>query len=247
MRVKSAYRQKSREIPATPEIKVDGQQPESAVAMTIDDADGDPAVSGAIRATDDADASKYALLQQIEQLRQSEELQRQHQAALQQHQQAAATMAAMSHKDRIALWRQQGITESEAKFLEHHPEHVDHPQLSALAAQEAMQQGHARDSEAYFRAAEVNFKRYMAHMKQQTPEFFAPAPAPEPSAPSPASYTSAPVSREVPTGGLREPNPNSVRLSRDELAVAQASGISPAEYARHKIRMEREKRTGQRQ
>jgi hypothetical protein len=48
-------------------------------------------------------------------------------------------------------------------------------------------------------------------------------------------------------GGYREPSPRSVKLSPAEQQIAAASGISDIEYARHKLRMEREKRSGERQ
>ena len=101
------------------------------------------------------------------------------------------------------------------------------------------------------------FHKQLARMQEQaenpamqkTPAFFShrqPPPAPAPR--TAASYVSAPVSRDVP-GPDRERygNPSRVTLSVDELQIAKASGISPAEYARHKLRLEAEKRAGGRQ
>ena len=193
-----------------------------------------------------ADQAKFALLKQIESLRQSEAAQRQHHAA-----QMAQHAHPISHEEKIALWRSQGLSNKEAEWLNNHPEAVQFPQVTNIATSEALQAGHERDSDGYFKAIEQGFDRHMKQLRAQaaaqpTPEFFQP---PEPSAasvPSPASYVSAPVSRgEV--GGYREPSPSQVRLSADELEIAKASKISPVDYARNKQRLEREKRTGQRQ
>ena len=78
----------------------------------------------------------------------------------------------------------------------------------------------------------------------QIPTFFQPPPAPE--QPGPASYVSAPVSRGA-VGGYREPSPSQVKLSPDELQIAAASGISATEYAKNKLRLAREKASGERQ
>ena len=57
---------------------------------------------------------------------------------------------------------------------------------------------------------------------------------------------SAPVSRgEV--GGYREPSPSQVRLTLEQKEIARASGISETAYARNLLRLEREKRSGERQ
>lgn len=57
---------------------------------------------------------------------------------------------------------------------------------------------------------------------------------------------SAPVSRgEV--GGYREPSPSQVRLTVEQKQIAAASGISDVQYAKNLLRLEREKRSGERQ
>lgn len=250
MRLKTAYR-KSHKIPAEeipepniPEIKIDGQKPEAEVGISGEtEAEPEDVAAAAIGAATEADQAKYALVKQIEALRQSEELQRRQQMAM-------AAQRPMSRDDRLEMWKAQGLSDKEANFLRDNPEMIDFPQVASHAAAEAMQAGHERDSEGYFKATEANFDRHMKQLKAQaaaqpTPQFFQPPPPPQPR--TEASFVSAPVSRTAPAGGYREPSPSSVRLSPDELQIAANSGISPTEYARHKLRMEREKRMGIRQ
>lgn len=56
----------------------------------------------------------------------------------------------------------------------------------------------------------------------------------------------APVSRRE-AGGAREPSPRSVRLSALEQEIARGLKISDVEYAQGKLRLAREKATGERQ
>jgi hypothetical protein len=246
MRLKSAYREKSREISAEeipkPEIKTDGAESDvTAVRIEAPESEDDPIVA-VIGAVTEADASKYALLRQIESLRQSEELQRQHHAAM------MAAQRPMTRDDRLEVWKAQGLSEKGAAFLSENPQMIDFAHVSAYAANEIMQSGIERDTPEYFEATRKNFEQAAAQAAQATaqamPKIFRSTPAPEPA--GPPSYVSAPVSRgEV--GSYREPLPSQVKLSPEELQIATASGISPAEYARNKIRLAREKRTGQRQ
>ena len=261
-RTKTRYREIKSDIPPveeTPEpnipaVEIDGEKVEPVVAASIEaPAEVEPSntVAHAIEAAATADDAALALKRQVEALRQSEELQRQH----------AAYMAAQrppTREEKLALWKQQGgMHEAELKFLEANPELIDFPQLTAFAANEAAQQGHERGSEAHMEKTKAIFHEHLARMQEQaenpalqpTPEFFRPPPPPPAPAPrSPAQYVSAPVSRDVP-GPDRERygNPSKVTLSVDELQIAKASGISPAEYARHKLRLEAEKRAGGRQ
>jgi hypothetical protein len=123
--------------------------------------------------------------------------------------------------------------------------------------------GVARDLPDFNRIMETHFDALMQRAEAQmqaaaaqltptaepTPAFFEPPPSPPEPAPPPenrAHIVSAPVSRRD-AGGYREPSPSSVRLTPAELEVARSAGISTTEYARHKLRMEREKRSGERQ
>jgi hypothetical protein len=58
---------------------------------------------------------------------------------------------------------------------------------------------------------------------------------------------SAPVSREVPSSIPKPVNRNRVELSVEEQQIAAASGISAVEYAKHKLRLLKEKAEGTRQ
>lgn len=254
MRTKSAYREKSNEIPAPniPAIKIDGEQPEATVGMAAhipaEDGAVDIAVASAEQAATDADAAKLALVRQIEALKQSEQLQRQRHAAM-------AHAQRPTHDQLLQHWRaNNNMSEADENFLRENPAMIDNSQLAALAATEAAQQGHARDTDAHRQATKAIFDQRLAHLQaqaransapQEPPKFFKPAPPPAP--PDRAAMYSAPVSREVPTGAYREPSPSSVTLSQDQLAIAAASGISPVEYARNLLKLEAQKRRGERQ
>ena len=126
---------------------------------------------------------------------------------------------------------------------------MDFPQIASLAANEALSAGVEKDSHEYWKAIEEGFDKHMAALKAQAiPKFFEPLPSPPPPAPrGPAHFVSAPVSKTVPDGSLREWNPSQVRLSAEEVEHARVSGISATEYARQKLRLAREKAAGLRQ
>ena len=86
-----------------------------------------------------------------------------------------------------------------------------------------------------------------AEAQQPTPEFFRPPPPPlpQPQAQTRAALTSAPVSREVPSGNRIPSIPSRINLSAEERQIAAASGISDKQYAENKIRMMRMKQTGE--
>ena len=90
-------------------------------------------------------------------------------------------------------------------------------------------------------------RQMQAEAAATAPEFFKPPPPKQPVQPSRSAYMSAPVSREVPDGIPRELKPSQVRLSPEEVEAARLSGISTVAYARNKLRLLREKASGQRQ
>jgi hypothetical protein len=163
----------------------------------------------------------------------------------------------VTREQKLASWKSQGLSESEERFLIANPELIDAPELTAFAANEAAQQGHARGSEEFMQATKENFHRHLAQAQAQqtdpamtpTPKFFEPPP-PKPMRQQ-AVPVSAPVSRELPSAippsERYVEDPRRVTLSVDEKAIAKASGITETEYARQKIRLEREKREGIRQ
>lgn len=202
------------------------------------------AVEEALQTAVEADEAAAALKRQIEAIHEAEALQRQ---------QAGQMMAAqrpLTREQKLDFWRQQGLTDEETKFLQANPEMIDNSAVTNHAAALALQEGHERDSESYFAAVKNNFDEHMQQMQAQAaataPEFWRP-PAPRASAPPSSAYVSAPVSREVPTGGERQLTPSQVRLSAEEQEIARASGISLRTYAENKIRLMKEKASGQRQ
>jgi hypothetical protein len=239
MRTKSKYREiqpdnSAQNIPAEKELPatVVSARPEGpAVAVTVDP-------PSPVNATG-------ALKAQLEALKQSEELHRQRQAQ-------ALQPPPVTREQRLALWKQQGLSEAEMDFLRQNPQMIDFPQITSQAASEAMQAGHQRDSDSFREAMTVAFDNHLKRLAQQataeqpTPEFFQPPPPPKP--PTRSNIVSAPVSREVPSGRPREENnPNRMTLSAEEMQIARASGISATDYARGKLRLQREKAAGERQ
>ena len=187
---------------------------------------------------DDATA---ALQRQIEELRQSEQVQRQQAAIVQQPQ-------PVTREQKLALWRQSGLSEEEAHFLQQNPEMIDHPQLTGFAVRQAQQAGHQRGTDAFSdvvkKIFDQEFNRLQGHedhpVMQQTPKFFQPPPPPAP--PKESHFVSAPVSREVP--GVTRPR-GKVTLSRQEQEAARISGLTLEEYAREKARYQDMRETGE--
>ncbi len=144
------------------------------------------------------------------------------------------------------------MPERDLKFLGDHPEMIDHDAITTAASNDVIAAGIKYDSPDYPHAVKKAFDTRMRHLQAQgaaqAPEFFRPPPIKEKSVPDAAYYTSAPVSRgPVGGGGSYQPsNPRQVRLSPEEKAIAQASGISEIEYARNKIRLQQEKARGER-
>jgi hypothetical protein len=221
------------EIPTSEKIKVDGEPSADAVVVRHE-SDAPPDV-----AVDEATAR---LQRQIEELRRSEELQRQ-----------AATMPQRppSREEKLAAWRAQGMSAEDERALTERPEMIDYPRLTAVAAHEAAQH-HERGTDRHRQATREIFDQHLAHLQAQVqspaeppPQSFRPPPPPEP--PSPASYVSAPVSRGEAGGYLREPSPSSVRLTPEQREAAALAGITDVEYAKNLIRMRKEIASGDRQ
>src|SRR5262245_39992895 len=252
-RLKSAYREKPQpELspePNIPEVKIDGVEakPDMAVALDISpEQEQAPAVAEALQKVTEADEAANALRKQISELRRVEELQ--------QMQRQIANIHLLPLDQKIEIWKANGLSDVEADFIREHPHIADHPRLSNYFEQKALDDGHERDSPEYFAAVKSNFEEQMRQMQAQAaqtaPEYFRPpAPKSQPASPRASAMNySAPVSREAPTSGPRiETNPSQVRLSAEEVEIAKASGISLTEYARQKLRLEAEKRSGIRQ
>ena len=239
MGLKTAYRNNSHA--QSPAEKIAERIAEEIPASEKADAVKPPneAVAEAIAKASTADEATARLQRQLHELQRAEQFQRQ----------AAMQNRPLSHNEKLASWKAAGMSDQDYTFLAENPDMVAHDRLTAAAAHQAAQEGHARDSDAHRKRTRQLFNEHFVKMQSgepappaPEPEFFRPPPPPEPR--SAAAYVSAPVSRgEV--GGYREPSPSSVKLSPDEREIARASGISETEYARNKIAMMRKQRTGE--
>ena len=138
--------------------------------------------------------------------------------------------------------------------MEQNPELIDRPDLTSQAAGAAFAAGLQRGTDDFNNAVKANFDTTLRRDEAQanpamqaTPQFFEPPPQPASSRPDRASIYSAPVSRQVPGTGYREPSPRQVKLSPIEQEIARGLKISDVEYAQGKLRLAREKATGERQ
>jgi hypothetical protein len=204
MGLKSAYREKPvkvipEQIPATEKFTTEPV----ADAIIRHEADKPPDVA--------ADEATLRLQRQIQELKQSEELQRQ----------AAAAQPQVSPE-----WR---------AFLEANPRLQQNFHLAYAAASQAHNEGHQVNSRAQMERTLELVDQHLRQMHREapTPEFFAPPPPPSPE-PDRSSHYSAPVSREVHSGNgtRRELSPSQVRLSPQQREAAAMAGISEVEYAK---------------
>jgi hypothetical protein len=252
VKTKTAYRLPKNTPAEEPADIPEEIQPSASTTINFNTDKSDPveATVAAIEPVAPADEATLALQKQLADLKKSEALQREF--AQRVAAQRAAQMAAQppTREQKLEMWRQQGMSPADEKLLIENPQMIDFHDLTAVAAAQAAEQGHERDSEGHRAATLEAFHRLQGQQAQEqaaqpTPAFFAPKPAPSPAAPGPASFVSAPVSRTVP--GYREPNPRSVRLSPEEQQIAAASGISDAAYAKLKLKMLRERAAGERE
>ena len=256
MKTKTAYRPKNIpvETPA-PSVPVDDEriQPSATTRIEFTNNKTDPAV--AVVSADEypqPDEATLALQKQLADLRKSEQMQREfatHVAVQRAAQAAPAPTLPAEPEDRIALWRQQGLTPGDADFLAAHLELAAEPDLTRLASDEAAQH-HERDTDAHRAATLEAFHRLQGQQAQARPVdpagfFEPPEPARSPARAEPSAMYSAPVSRTTSPGGYREPSPRQIRLTSEEAAMAAASGISETEYARQKLRLLKAKASGE--
>ena len=183
-----------------------------------------------------------ALQRQIDELTKSEALRRQQQAVMQQPQPP-------TREQKLALWRQTGMSDGEAHFLSQHPAMIDNSDMTAFAVNQANLAGHQRGTDAHYEAVKKIFDENFSGQQgqtespvmQQTPKFF--RPSPPPAAPKPSNFVSAPVSREVPTGSGRPRG--QVKLTPSEVEAARISGITLEQYAKEKLKYEGMKASGE--
>ena len=262
MKTKSAYRL-PKNIPAEepsnipPAREEEPPQPSETTRVEFTNGANKVEPSVAIVSADEypqPDEASEALKKQLAHLQASEQAQREFatQVAAQRAAQMAAPAPTLPAEPaaRIALWRQHGLTEDDAAFLEANPELVAEPHLCRLASDEAALH-HQRDSDAHRAATLEAFHRLQGQQAQAQPAvadpagFFEPPPraAPSPAAPDRSAIVSAPVSRRE-AGGPRELSPRQVKLSPIEQEIARNLGLSDVAYAEGKIRMMRAKANG---
>ena len=255
MKIKTAYRTNSQaqfpaekiaeEIPPSEKIDINGEPATDAVVVhREDDEPPNVAVTEAMANSAKADEATLRLQHQLAQLQHGEQLQRQAMMTPQQP---------MSRGQLLQAWKRGGMSEAEERFLAEHPAMIDHHQLTAVAAHQAVQQGHERGTDAHRQATKEIFDQHLARAQaaanpapapQPTPEFFKPPPPPAP--PEASSMYSATVSRGEVGNYHREPSPSQVRLSPEEKQIAAISGITDLEYAKNKLRLAREAASGER-
>jgi hypothetical protein len=231
VRTKTAYRSKESSTPETsqpitPSIETNGEAP-AATVVTHNAEPGTPvneAVREALNKASVADAAAEALKGQLETLKRGEAMQRQH--------------AEMHLK----------VAEAEHAFLQAHPELMQHQQITQHAAGLAQQQGHVRGSAEFNEAVLRNFHQTLKELEQQVqepPPMYRPAPQPEPSERPRSDIVSAPVSREAPSAGDgSRASSRSITLSAEERHFARTIGLSEAQYAQQKMRLQQAKATG---
>lgn len=136
MRTKTKYREiKSENIPVEKELPVEAvTAPEApAIAVQVEPKQPEPIPAA------------EALKAQLEALKQSEELQRQHAAQIAQQ--------PVTREQTLDLWKRQGLSEAELRFLSAHPDMIDYPKITSQAAAEA-----ARRSDCWSPCHNADFK-----------------------------------------------------------------------------------------
>ena len=235
-RLKFKYRQEFKDggrvdLPSQNELPIEEPNetvsaPPEAPAPTLDEPPAlpeSPQPEPLNSAQQGADAT-LALQKQIDELKKSEEVQRQQaaivqlanerrQAWLAQTPGAKDHIPALGHIHRAAL--DGGLVDTSPEYFQ-----FMESQLAALQAQQP----------------EVN------PVMRPTPKFF--QPPPPPAEPKPANIVSAPVSRSVPTSDGRRPR-GRVTLSREEQEAARMSGLTLEEYAMQKRKYQDMRESGE--
>jgi hypothetical protein len=238
MGVRSRYKQQiaADEIPTFEKIKINGEPAEAVESPN-------PAVAIAVEKAAEADEATERLRKQLADLQHSEQLQRQH---------AAHVAVAQQQDQAINFWRHNGVSDTQLRFLLASPGALD--QLTNIAGNEAVQQGHQYGTAAHTEAAVRIFRDRLNTLEAQTastrptqlePSPHAPPPhRPPPPPPSPESERAALVSAPVSRGdiGSYSRNPSQVRLSPQQREAAALAGISETEYARQFQKLDAYKR-----
>jgi len=128
------------------------------------------------------------------------------------------------------------------QWLRSHPEYATDQRKNVklqAAHWDALDEGHAPFSTGYFESVE----KILGLQKDETPIEEQEVERPHTSESRKAPLVSAPVSREVPSGG-KPRSQKQVRLTEAEVDAARASGITEAEYARQKVKLQEAKANG---
>lgn len=144
MKLKTAYRPKKPEA-QPPELPVDLPTVETSTPEALDvsvlsvdiPSEGEPEIVAALQTSTQADEAAEALKRQIAAVHEAEQSQRQNNAQYV----PPEMQRPLSREEKLDLWRSQGLTAKEADFLREHPLMIDFPQVSAYAANEALQSG----------------------------------------------------------------------------------------------------------
>jgi len=270
MGLRSRYREKSADKNNTsentePEKSISAISPEGNVRVTRHESDEpvNEAVAEAMQQAAVADEAAARLKREVERTQLA------HAGAAQRYQPEPPPPAPApeplpsGREERLDYWkRHSGMNEATVSYLRQHPKMIDEPRLFLHAVNAAANAGYDPNSPAFGAEIKNIFDRIMGRLEAaQHPQPPAEAEIEEPPELTPhfpevsspeeraSAIVSAPVSREVPSAsGVRhQQSPSSVRLSPAQLDVARSAGISPAEYAKHLIRLEREKASGERQ
>jgi hypothetical protein len=158
-------------------------------------------------------------------------------------------------EDRIALWKQQGLSDRQAEYLRQNPAMIDRADLTGIATAMAHQQGFQPDTPEFLEITKTHFNGLRMHEEQAQLRTHAAPPAVEPmpefSMPSPrqermSAMVSAPVTREIPGSDYRiERKLSRITLSPQEKEIARLSGLTLEQYAEGKLDLMRRKEAGE--
>jgi hypothetical protein len=130
----------------------------------------------------------------------------------------------------------QGLSPQSAAWLRSHPDCITDDLQNAkvmVADKEAKRKGIPPDSSEYFAYIETQMGFRKADAETDDGDEVETKPEPKRMAPA------APVSRDGMRGSL---SPDKVRLSREQVEVAEALGMAPADYAKWLVKAERDKK-----
>jgi hypothetical protein len=206
MKTKSAYRLPKNNIPAEEPADIpENIQPSASITINFETDKAEPAVVEEKQyypePGPEPDEATAALVRQLQHLRASEQAVRefgQRVAAQRAAQAAPAPTLPDEPEARIALWREHGLSDQDAAYLQERPQMVEFPMVTKAAYAATLQAGIERNSPAFAETMEGNFAALL-------------------------------------------------RLSPAEQEIARAAGVSDATYAAGKLRMLRERASGERE